>query len=536
MRKRRLNLIFAIFSYFGFLANGVETVNITDLNVRWQQLIQNSSDPHRNRVLLPALQSVVGIYDHVVDLGDLNGKLSKTVLALVIQSYDPRDMNEKYRQYLFNLLCFFKHYRLKAVIYIISQDNRLYELNKQEMASFSHGFQIVPYPYELFWQVVARKDSPVYVGKGKADFKGDLPSFEHFGALPMLVPLLELLQHGYNFIYLDLDIGFMDDPIPHMLRGDADINITPEVRTCLYPSFVHESMWPTIEPNTGTMFIQSSNQTIEFFEAFLGRIVNSNSMNDQRCVNFGQLAHATWTKSCDPNFQHAPSYKQYEHLNDSESASKTLKYCFLSEFIFHNGYMELFCGKGRRQGVKASMHRLALSIYGLPTAPDHSNRRRLSYLLNPHLSSSFPHYASIHVNYCGTKHRCLEDRGLWLHHRHEAENHTHFTHTCRVFNMSQTPQGLYNWSEAITQASHEFRRLYEPVIRDKNDSSLLLQFHGKTQTFYWNRSHDGEGVLQPYRDLPSMKWHQGKDSVKKITVLKEPWFILLPYGAEIVKP
>lgn len=530
----RFSLPLVIGLTFGFLANGLETIDIANFTLRWQQLAHNHSDPHRKQALLPALQSVVGIYDHPVDLGILNNKLSKTILALVIQSYDPRDLNEKYRQYLFNLLCFFKHYRLKAIIYIISQDNRLYELNKKDITTFYHKIQVVPFPYELFWRTVARKDSPIYVDKGKADFQGDVPSFSNFGALPMLIPLYELLLHGYNFIYFDLDIGFMDDPIPHMLRGDADINIAPEVRTCLYPSMVYESLWQILEPNTGTMFIQSSNVTIEFFDAFLGRIVNSNPMNDQRCVNFGQLSHAMWTKSCDPNFNHAPVYKQWQQLNESEIADKALKYCFLSEFIFHNGFMELFCAKGRRQGVKPLMHQLALSMYGLPSAP--YSRRRMSYLLNPQLKQqegSFPHYAAIHVNYCGTKHRCLEDRGLWLHQRHEAENHTHYIHTCRVFNASQTPQGRHNWSEAATQASTEFRRLYNITIGE--DQASILQFRAKTQMFYWNRTQDG-GVLQPYRDSNTMKWHQGDDYGKKMTVLNEPWFILLPYGDEIVKP
>ena len=51
------------------------------------------------------------------------------------------------------------------------------------------------------------------------DFKGPRPSFYHFGALVMLVPLLELQLWSYNTIYLDIDIALVKDPIPLLNLG-----------------------------------------------------------------------------------------------------------------------------------------------------------------------------------------------------------------------------------------------------------------------------------------------------------------------------
>ena len=64
------------------------------------------------------------------------------------------------------------------------------------------------------------------------------PTFLSFGALVMLVPVLEALNYGFNVIYFDVDIGLVQDPVPFLIKGDADFTTTLEIRSCpeYYPS------------------------------------------------------------------------------------------------------------------------------------------------------------------------------------------------------------------------------------------------------------------------------------------------------------
>jgi hypothetical protein len=100
--------------------------------------------------------------------------------------------------------------------------------------------------------------------RGRVDFRGARPTFDHFGALVMLVPLLEVQQvrlpiypptrhlpgatapvssllslprrpqrFGLDVVYLDIDIALVKDPLPFLARGADDISVSPEVRGCL---------------------------------------------------------------------------------------------------------------------------------------------------------------------------------------------------------------------------------------------------------------------------------------------------------------
>ena len=160
---------------------------------------------------------------------------------------------------------------MKAALYIISNNVTLFELKKQEIVSIYHGVQVLKYPQSLFWSLLIeyKHDIKVVHGGGYGDYFGDHSSFLQFGALPMLVPVLEVLQMGFNAIFFDIDLAFIDDPIPHLLRGDADLILAPEIRTCTFPSLAYDTDWSQIEPNTGAMFIRSANHTIKFFKHFL---------------------------------------------------------------------------------------------------------------------------------------------------------------------------------------------------------------------------------------------------------------------------
>jgi hypothetical protein len=114
--------------------------------------------------------------------------------------------------------------------------------------------EFLPYPEEQFWALLAQKTTPVIGGGGHADYEGSIPSFDRFGALVMFVPMFELLKLGYNVIYIDLDIGFVQDPIPYLVQGDADFVVSWEQRTCIFsslPDVADKVDWYGIEPNTG---------------------------------------------------------------------------------------------------------------------------------------------------------------------------------------------------------------------------------------------------------------------------------------------
>jgi hypothetical protein len=59
----------------------------------------------------------------------------------------------------------------------------------------------------------------VGVGKEYGSYRGKEVTFQHFGALVMLVPILEVLEAGYSGVYLDVDVAVLMDPIPFMVKG-----------------------------------------------------------------------------------------------------------------------------------------------------------------------------------------------------------------------------------------------------------------------------------------------------------------------------
>ena len=70
----------------------------------------------------------------------------------------------------------------------------------------------------------------------RASFEGPLPSFKTYGALVMLVPSLEVLLLGFDVVYFDLDLVLTQDPLPALATGRADLRVSFEQRTCVFPT------------------------------------------------------------------------------------------------------------------------------------------------------------------------------------------------------------------------------------------------------------------------------------------------------------
>lgn len=128
--------------------------------------------------------------------------------------------NGHYKKYLHNIICFFKHYGMRAVVYILHHNVEDFSSLKEEMEE--HDIQLMSYPDVLFWELVNNKTQPIRKGKNFATYDGQFPSFREYGALVMLVPAFEALQLGFNVVYLDIDIGLVQNPIPYLVRGDAE--------------------------------------------------------------------------------------------------------------------------------------------------------------------------------------------------------------------------------------------------------------------------------------------------------------------------
>ena len=233
------------------------------------------------------------------------------------------------------------------------------------------------------------------IGFGCADYSDSTPTFQSFGALVMLVPALEVMLHGYNVIYFDVDMGFVQDPIPFLTAGDADfvtslgkvpIQIvlrlhdkfiyTVEIRRCSdYPSNNPLSIdWEKIEPNTGVMHLRATPQGISFYRAWLKRIVHFNALNDQKvrvgpclmtscnllriycmyviCIQMWdrKVLKATMTSNCNWNKSAVPSTRM-----SPDSAT----YCFLPETLFQNGMLAIQCAStpSTREVWSLQMHR-----------------------------------------------------------------------------------------------------------------------------------------------------------------------------------
>lgn len=417
----------------------------------WRTLSEQYKDTQRQARITPTLHSVKGVYTHSVDFdSSVNGKLENSVMLTVLEVSDTFNPLDKYYQYLFNFLCYCKRFSYKPLLYIVARNETTIAQNRRYFKEFYPHVEVVDFPHELFWRMLQTKSTPIFAGRGRAGYDALFPTFEHFGGLLKMIPLLEVLQLGFNAILFDVDVAFLEDPVPYILHGDADFVATPEIRDCLALSLLQDPHWEGIEPNTGTVFVRSTPGTINRITDAVKLQIVTNERSEQRALFFKNVDNVTWTKSCDPAFDGFPHYLREQMGVSAETRvaqreGYAMKYCFLSEFTFHNGVMELACAKGRQWGVSSHTYCLAMATMAAPYAAAVSpvndtgltlprNRRVVSFWSNrtlPHLFHAniqaashtgtpfipFPHYIQFHANYCGHKWRCLEERHLWLYHR-----------------------------------------------------------------------------------------------------------------------
>ena len=227
--------------------------------------------PSKNLSTTKSVKDIIheyaGVYMNQTIISKYN--LYNVVLVGVISISDDNTF-DVYKQILQNWLCYTSHYGYKLLVYYIYENNGGVNTNERklnstidnnrlhgaefsdkrsmkqvviienllnEFRSYNPNALFVKYPNKLFWKLLSKKTR--WMGnigdRGYVDFRGDKITFSHFGALVMLVPLLEILELGYDVIYMDTDIALVKDPIPFINLGDATINVSPEIRKkCTY--------------------------------------------------------------------------------------------------------------------------------------------------------------------------------------------------------------------------------------------------------------------------------------------------------------
>jgi len=499
---------------------------------KWKHLANVTCRADRDNVVMQALTNATGIYIfksiNLTSFDDVNIEvLANTVVVFVVECYDPDDAQESYRQYLFNMICFLKTYNLKAVIYLITESERIFDLNRQEIMEFYPYLFVLPYPYSKFWSLIASKQSGrIFKGPGRGGYDGLVPSFSEFGALPMLVPLLEVLENGHHAIYFDIDLAFIQDPIPYFFHGNNDILLGLELRSCLFPSLQVNPSWSLMEPNTGTMFLSSSPKVLHFFRDFLDRIIFGNWMNDQKQF-FSSTTNMKWSKTCDFNFDYANHLLKGEHdikdnLSRAAAATDRIQFCFLNEFLIRNGFMDIFCQHGKRHGVKVPHYNLFMAAMTAPLYWKRSNdldRYSADHVISSISETQFPLPVILHVNYCGDKMKCLKDRNLWIHRLSSTKNNRR--HMCVKYHPRQTIYATYNWTQHLLFAVAEFR-----VALNSLSPGRLYKFPSSPSVFLFTNS-----TLQSFYNLRTFL--HLKYSFNEVTVLSNPYYLAVPLGSTI---
>ena len=457
--------------------------DLPDLSWNYSALQRKSHDPNRLPIVKKIISEVSGIYRDKAKAKEFG--IEMHVLVNVI-SYHKESTGARYFNLLENWFCFASHFGLRPLTYLVPNEDFTFEETVRDLIKLGFHGDFAPYPTELFWSIVSKKRTEVKSGFGKSDFGGIIPSFSRFGALVMLVPLLEVLELGYSVIYIDLDVAFVHDPIPGLIRGNADISLSLEMKTCICPSVLSVAMntqWSELEPNTGIMHIRATKPTLSLIHRWFQRIVDENCSNDQKVLKLKDYGGnidfscneylSKHEKSLKPVYnkflsQHGYHYIPDETLINSNEIIRNVTFCFLNEYEFQNGKVGLQCSKN----VGGSVHEYILGV--VEQNFTHGNKEGDLPTMTPRI---------IHANYCDDKISEFKNLGLWL------SNHDQFTIKsnnntydqpliCNNYLFNETSYAKTNWNDKILKANNELNKM-KPLLKN----GTVLKLH-KWPTIY----------------------------------------------------
>jgi hypothetical protein len=378
----------------------------------------------REELVQSNLRDAAGVYKDK-KIGEHLG-LEKTVLITVL-SY-PRKRHH-FLHYFRNFLCYAKTYNFDLVVYVTRDRADDYKTHLDHLKQLSNlGVRALPYPEELHYLMIYGKAEHFQTGKKFSTYEDDYPSFLSHGALVMIMPGFEILLSGYNFIYFDVDIALIVDPIPHIILGDADFVASIENKDCLeqqYAADARTTAWDDIEFNTGVMMARSTKQGVDIYTKWLERLIDLNMQNDQQVFtrSFRRYNNMTYASNCLP----ANTVGVIPSVPSKRSTPDSATYCALSDILFQNGKTALSCTK--------SFHMLSYTsnmiMGGIPArevkGTDHAPYSEASavgkyrdVITGQTTDIDDVYYmATVHVNYSGGKSDELNKRGLWLYHHRE---------------------------------------------------------------------------------------------------------------------
>lgn len=154
--------------------------------------------------------------------------------------------NHGYLNHLMNLKCFLDRLNMKFIT--IAMDEQVYE-------NLSKRSDMIVFP--KFDGVFGR------TAAGAANFRSKEFNIISFRKVEIV---LEIMQRGYNVLFIDNDVALVADPFPYVLWRNIDYVFSVNIFCWDYYGF---DMHSYEEGNTGFYFIRSSNATIKFYERAL---------------------------------------------------------------------------------------------------------------------------------------------------------------------------------------------------------------------------------------------------------------------------
>jgi len=456
-------------------------------------LERTAYDPTRAARVNATLAAASGVYRDK-DKGRRLG-LSRSVFVTVLAAGNRRRQQAHYKVYLRNLCCFLHHYGIDLVVYVVHHGVPDVAAEMRDVEE-GLGVRTLTYPDALFWSVVAEKTTSFRRnrrGNTFAMYVDDEPSFSSYGTLIAMVPLLEVVEAGYTVLFCDLDVGLVQDPVPHMTRGDADLIVSVEQRWCPvhYPSTlvarIEAGQWQTIEPNIGVMTVRATPQGVAYYRNWLHVAVQTNVLNAQLVMVRDARLNQTRNPHDDEQQQHKRLMVHGTTFTSTHTSScrqwgtpgspppsptrriapHAATYCFMSEMLFQNG-LSFKCNADHRptrdDWYLEMVRQVPLVQVGGAGGP---------WLRLP---------VAVHANYCNEKTTELKVRGLWLLDEERLKHVTEAgaragagvgrklgfgaTAACKAYNMSAVYLAGKNWTAEVEGIEQYRRDLLRALLKN----------------------------------------------------------------------
>eukprot|EP01038_Epipyxis_sp_PR26KG_P017391 gene17391-24033_t len=474
-----------------------------------KQLSLLTYDPNRIHMINKTATLAAGVY--VNKLKTIHNKpLQKTVFINVFETANEA-FSGKYRELVHNFLCYNNQLEYEVILYILDRNITRLQQEVQTFYLINNHIKILEYPYSLFWEYISHKNTTIEFRSGNVGYQNNYPTFQDFGFLVVLIPILELLELGYNVLYLDVDIVLLKDILPEITRGKSDLSLSAEMRTCSsqsLPENYNRVAWDSIEPNTGTMYWRSNQKSIHLFKLWIDNIIQNNANNDQKRLTLKKFG-AIQSFDCNG---------LTERMYPSTASDDNLTYCFLNEWLFQNGKLALNCAFNKHGMRSEYMLALAALRY---QGTGQTMKEKLPFI---DIVTEIPRILddlkdapgnkllitplTVHVNYCDNKQGELETLGLWLGNdtskKHEIIHQNNNLSSllpslssssslmlCKSLKLENSYYGMIDWKKEILIAKkdvEECRSLPNNTVYAMNRNFVYLLMNNTTRVFYYKEN------------------------------------------------